>query len=99
MYARGRSLVGSCLAVYVRPNRTARNRLGITVGTKLGGAVQRNRVRRRIKEIYRLHERELAPGYDLVLVARVRAGGVSYWEIDREFMRLMSNLGLLPKKT
>lgn len=95
MYARGRSVVGACLAVYVRPNRSNRNRLGLTVGTKLGGAVQRNRVRRRMKEIYRLHESDLRTGFDLVLVARVRAGRASYWDLDREFCHLLSRLGLI----
>ena len=42
------------------------NRVGITVGKKLGKAVTRNRVRRRLREIYRLHESQFLPGYDLV---------------------------------
>ena len=51
MYAKGKSGVSSCLVVYYRKNRIGHNRLGVTVSTKLGHAVVRNRVRRRIREI------------------------------------------------
>ena len=53
MYAKGKSGVSSCLVVYYRKNRLGHNRLGVTVSTKLGHAVVRNRVRRRIREIFR----------------------------------------------
>ena len=50
------------LVLYARPNRTDTNRVGITVSKKLGHAVVRNRVRRRLREVYRLHEDRFAPG-------------------------------------
>lgn len=56
MYAKGKSGVSSCLVVYYRKNRLGHNRLGVTVSTKLGHAVVRNRVRRRIREIFRLSQ-------------------------------------------
>ena len=73
IYAKGRSGVSPYLVVYVRPNRRGRNRLGVTVSTKLGHAVVRNRVRRRLREIFRLNQGGLAQGYDMILVARTRA--------------------------
>jgi len=94
VYARGRSAAGGLLAVYVRPNRSAGNRLGLTVGSKLGGAVVRNRVRRRMKEAYRLNEAGLALGFDVVLVARSRAVHATYWELERELLRLLKRLGI-----
>ncbi len=75
LYAKGKTAASPTVAVYVRPNHSHRNRLGFTVGTKVGKAVVRNRVRRRLREIYRLHEEEIAPGVDLVIVARGRAAG------------------------
>ena len=54
LYAKGKSAATAALAVYVRPNHSQRTRLGITVSAKLGKAVRRNRVRRRIREAYRL---------------------------------------------
>lgn len=71
--AREKAPSAPCLALYCRKNRQGRSRLGITVGVKVGKAVCRNRTRRRIREAYRLHEEQFLPGYDLVVVARVRA--------------------------
>ena len=59
VYNKGKSGVSSFLVVYARPNRSGRNRLGVTVSTKLGKAVVRNRVRRRLREIFRLSQPEL----------------------------------------
>ena len=73
LYAKGRSAVSPTMVLYCRKNGRRENRLGLTTGTKLGHAVVRNRVRRRLREIYRLQEHRLSPGYDIVVVARVRA--------------------------
>ena len=73
--------------------------MGITVSGKLGHAVVRNRVRRRIREIYRIHESECAVGYDLVAVARVRAVHADFTKLEQEFLTLMDRLGLFKRKT
>lgn len=95
LYAKGRSAVGPALVLYCRKNGRRENRFGITAGTKLGHAVVRNKVRRRLREIYRLNEDKLLPGYDIVVVARVRAVHSRYADLDRQFLRLAKKLGLL----
>lgn len=95
LYTSGKSAVNSILAVYVRKNRMEENRLGLTVGTKVGKAVVRNRVRRRIREAYRLGECRIKTGYDIVVVARVRAAHVSYAEIDHALFELLRTLHVL----
>ena len=95
MYAKGKSGVSSCLVVYYRKNRLGRNRLGVTVSTKLGHAVVRNRVRRRLRELYRLHKEELLPGYDLIVVARVRAVDMPYAKLEKQYLHCLSQLELL----
>ena len=95
LYYKGKSAAGSRLVLYVRPNKLEKNRLGITVGTKIGKAVIRNRVRRRIREIFRLNEDKLACGRDLVVVARSRSIISEYRELENEFLRLADKLGLL----
>ena len=95
IYAKGRSGVSPYLVVYVRPNRRGRNRLGVTVSTKLGHAVVRNRVRRQLREMYRLHLPEMKKGYDVILVGRVKAVHMPYTRMDRQYTRALEALGLL----
>ena len=98
IYRRGRSAVSGGVVVYCLKNRQGMSRLGVTVSTKLGHAVVRNKVRRRLREIYRLHEDRFAPGYDIVVVARVRAVHSSYAVLERDFLRLAKKLQLLPSQ-
>ena len=61
-------------------------------------AVVRNRVRRRLREIFRLNQGGLAQGYDMILVARTRAVGAEYRELERAFLNVCGKLGLREKK-
>ncbi len=92
IYRRGASAVTPCLVMYCRRNPTGASRLGITVSTKVGKAVVRNLVRRRLREIYRLDPPK--PGYDVILVARKRAAFVSYQKLARAYRELSEKLGL-----
>ncbi len=95
LYTKGKSSVQPAVVLYCRKNGTRRNRLGLTVGTKVGKAVVRNRVRRRLREIYRLHEGEFRQGWDLVVVARSRAAEETYRELEAQLLRAAGRLGLL----
>ncbi|MDY3014311.1 MAG: ribonuclease P protein component [Evtepia sp.] len=95
LYAKGKSAVAPTMVLYCRKNGRKENRFGITAGTKLGHAVVRNKVRRRLREIYRLHEGEILPGYDIVVVARVRAVHSQYRDLEQHFLRLAKKLQLL----
>ena len=98
VYNKGKSGVSPFLVVYARPNRSGRNRLGVTVGAKLGKAVVRNRARRRLREVYRLSLPELKKGYDVVLVARARTAQAPWQELVRAYRRICEKLELLEKK-
>jgi len=95
IYRKGRSAVSPCMVVYCQRNRQGRSRLGVTVSTKLGHAVVRNRVRRRLREIYRLNRDRMTPGYDVIVVARVRAAHTAYQKLEREYLSLLQKLELL----
>lgn len=97
LYKKGRTAADGRLALYVRPNGQKTNRLGLTVSTKLGHAVVRNRTRRRLREIYRIHEKQLVQGTDMVIVARVRAAHSSFRELEQSYLRLAEKLNLLRK--
>ena len=95
IYRKGKSAVSPQLVIYCQRNRRGHSRLGVSVSTKLGCAVVRNRVRRRIREIYRLNKAKMLPGYDLIVVARVRAVETDYQKLDRTYLRLLEQLDLL----
>ena len=99
VYSKGKSGVSPFIVVYARPNRGGKNRLGITVSAKLGKAVARNRVRRKIREIYRLSCPKQKQGYDIVIVARSRAVTAQYRELEQAYYKLCEKLGLLEDGT
>ena len=87
------------LVLYARRNRTQTNRVGITVGKKLGKAHIRNRIRRRLREVYRLHEEQFLPGWDIVVVARSKAAEASFAALTRSYLSLAKKAGLLREDT
>ena len=94
IYQRGKSSAGRSLVVYCRKNGLKYNRLGLTVGAKIGHAVVRNRIRRRVREAYRLSEADYRRGYDIVVVARSRAADASYQELAECLKTQSQRLGL-----
>lgn len=83
------------LVLYARRNRTQTNRVGITVGKKLGHAVVRNRVRRRLREVYRLNEHRFCPGWDIVVVARSRCVKADFRKLTAAYLALAEKAGIL----
>ena len=95
LYRKGQSAAGKYLVLYCRRNGSQENRIGLTVSAKLGHAVVHNRVRRRLREIYRLHEDRFQPGWDIVVVARSRAVDAPYKKLEKNYLHLADQLGLL----
>ncbi len=95
LYNKGKSAVTPYMVVYCRKNGRQCNRLGYTVSTKLGHACVRNRVRRRLREIYRINSPRFNTGWDIVIVARTRCVGGDYHKMDAAFMDACGKLGLL----
>ena len=83
------------IVLYARRNRTGENRVGITVSKKLGKAHIRNRVRRRLREVYRLNESRFQPGWDIVGVARSKAVDAPFEKLTASYLRLAKKAGVL----
>lgn len=83
------------LVLYARRNRTGTNRVGITVSKKLGKAHIRNRVRRRLREVYRLNETSFRPGWDIVVVARTKAIKAPFDQLTKAYLSAAEKAGIL----
>jgi len=94
LYNKGKSVGSQLIVIYCLKNYKTNNHLGITVSKKIGGAVQRNRVRRQLKEIYRINEEKLIIGYDIVIVARVKSRFSEYRELEASVISLLKRLGI-----
>ena len=95
LYHKGKSCANKYLVLYCRKNGSQENRIGLTVSGKLGHAVVRNKIRRRLREIYRLHEAEFRPGWDIVVVARSRAVHADFSELTAAYLALAGKAGIL----
>jgi len=93
VYRQGRSQGGRELVLHAFPRGDEDpTRLGLSVGRKVGGAVERNRVKRLIREAYAAVEAEVRPGHDLVVVARPDARGLAEREGLTGVQRVLGEL-------
>ena len=95
IYATAKSRADRLLVIYRAPGEEEYSRIGITVSGKIGHAVVRNRIRRRIREAVRLSEEKFLPGWDIVFVARKPAAQADYRELEESVMKLSGAMGLL----
>jgi ribonuclease P protein component len=93
VYSRGRSWSHPLLALRVLPNQQPLTRFGFAIGKKVGGAVVRNRVKRRLREVVR--QAVVAPGYDVVVIGRPAARETSYQDLQEALLHLFRRAGLL----
>jgi len=87
--ARGRSVSTPLLVLGYAANGLTVSRFGFLVGRRIGSAVRRNRVKRRLREIVRHHQMMVGAGWDVVLIARPPAATASFAELDRTVVWLL----------
>jgi ribonuclease P protein component len=92
-YQKGKSIANAYLVLYFRKNLKDKYRIGISVSKKVGKAVVRNRVKRRLREICRLNEDIFPKGFDLIFVARVRIKDASYHRMEKSLLDLVRKIG------
>ncbi len=85
VYRQGTAYRGRLFSVHAFPNEHGNSRLGLSVSRKVGTAVTRNTVRRRLKEVFRACSSEVPGNLDLVVSARPAAAGATFVELRAEF--------------
>ncbi len=89
VFSQGEKLWGRLFICYVLMETSAECRLGLVVSRKVGGAVVRNRVKRNIREFFRLNRHRLSPGLQLVVVARMGSAELDGKACSHELERIL----------
>jgi ribonuclease P protein component len=93
VYSKGRSWFNDLVVLRAMPNELPVSRSGFSVGKKVGKAVVRNKVKRRLREIIRLTP--LKSGWDIVLIARVNSATVKYRDLQKAVTGLLNRAQIL----
>ena len=92
VYRAGKRRSSSHFTVFLRANELPLSRFGFSIKKALGGAVVRNRMRRRLREIVRCHRQEISSGWDIVIHPKSSVALTSLPTLTQDFLRLLKNL-------
>ena len=92
----GERLAQGCLvANWNKLPEGAAPKLGVVTSRKIGGAVQRTRARRLLRESFRLHQHEFTQPVEIILVARNSIAGKKFADVERDYLATLRRAGLL----
>ena len=89
VYKEGRRRTSREFTIFLRPNGLDNSRFGWSIKKALGNAVRRNRIRRRLREILRLHRQEITPGWDIVIHPRSSAATAKFSTLAEDLLKLL----------
>ena len=92
VYRGGKRFSSSHFTIFVRPNELGLSRFGFSIKKALGGAVVRNRIRRRVREMVRCHRQEICAGWDIVIHPKSAVAKAPFETLTQELLRLLAKL-------
>jgi ribonuclease P protein component len=92
VYRTGKRFSSSNFTVFVRSNDLALNRFGFSIKKAVGGAVVRNRIRRRLREMVRCHRQEITAGWDIVIHPKSTVAKAPFATLREDLVRLLKKL-------
>lgn len=93
-YRNGLKIPGKYLIAYISANDMSKNRFGIVASKKVGNAVKRNKVKRRLRAIARESQGQIRQGYDIIIIARHSMVEADYNRIEKDFYTVMKKARL-----
>jgi len=97
VFTKGKWLRGKYVVVYFLRNKLALNNLGVAVSKKTGCSVERNRIKRLMRECYRLNESIIETGYNIVILWKSNQKDVTFMEIEKDIIDIFHKSGLRRK--
>ena len=91
VYRAGRRRTSSHFTVFFRANALPQSRFGVSIKRALGGAVVRNRIRRRLREIVRCHRREIPAGWDIVIHPKSAVARAPFAALRADLLELLQS--------
>jgi ribonuclease P protein component len=89
VYRNGKRRSSSHFTVFLKANGLPQSRFGFSIKRALGGAVVRNRMRRRMREVVRLHRQEISGGWDFVIHPKANVERAAFAALESDLMRLL----------
>ena len=89
VYRNGKRRSSSHFTVFLKANDLPESRFGFSIKRALGGAVVRNRIRRRVREAIRLHREEISAGWDFVIHPKANVEKAGFAALESDLVRLL----------
>ena len=95
----GQTYVHEAIVLGKLPNKINQNRVAIIAGRSVGGAVQRNLAKRRMRSAFQSIQKDLIQGFDLVVIGRQTILSIDYWSLESALKMLFERAGLMKEKS